>query len=62
MNRIFGCNLTDDEAIKAFENIGVDMTCGSCASIFFTGYTCYEHTCGKKSDVIIEVSSGTKLP
>jgi hypothetical protein len=31
-------------------NVGVDLNCGSCASLFFTGYGGYDHdaSCSKK--------------
>ena len=29
--------LTHDELVVACKNIGWDLTCGSCASVFFTG-------------------------
>jgi hypothetical protein len=30
--------LTPDEAVVAARNVGVDLTCGECAALFYTGY------------------------
>jgi aryl-phospho-beta-D-glucosidase BglC (GH1 family) len=33
------CGLTHKDLVKACENVRVDLTCGECAMLFFTGYT-----------------------
>jgi hypothetical protein len=42
--------LTAEEIDQACKNIGHDMTCGSCACQFYTGYSAYEHTCLEHSN------------
>ena len=46
MNIVDG--LTHIEIIAACKNVGVDLNCGQCAAIFYTGSGTYEHTCKKK--------------
>ena len=31
----------------SLKNIGCDLGCGACASLFYTGTNIHEHTCGK---------------
>lgn len=38
-----GGDLTADELLMACRNIGHDITCGACASLFYTGYGAYSH-------------------
>ena len=40
--------LTDDEFKQGMKNIGVDITCGACASIFSTGANTNAHTCKER--------------
>jgi hypothetical protein len=37
----------EDYAYAVLKNMGIDMSCGSCASQAFTGSTVYRHTCTK---------------
>lgn len=39
--------LTHDELAVACRNIGFDITCGSCASVFYTGFGGHEHSEGR---------------
>jgi hypothetical protein len=39
---------TIDEVMMMFRNLGLDVECGTCMSIAFTGYGTGEHTCQKK--------------
>jgi len=41
----------EEQILKALENVGVDVTCGACCEIGFTGITRAPHTCrdGKKT-------------
>jgi hypothetical protein len=43
--------LTFDELVVACKNIGYDLSCGQCASVFYTGAGTYPHECeeGKKT-------------
>ena len=34
----------------ACKNVGVDLTCGACAGVFYTGAGLGEHTCGPKTE------------
>ena len=45
-----GGELTLAEMVCALKNIGFDLTCGQCASIFYTGSGTYQHdaTCQTK--------------
>lgn len=36
--------LTYEQLVIACSNIGYDLTCGACASLFYTGYGVYPHT------------------
>lgn len=36
-------SLTQSEAVEAARNVGVDITCGECASCFYTGYSVAPH-------------------
>jgi len=36
---------THDDLVKACANFGVDLTCGACSEIFYTGVTLASHTC-----------------
>lgn len=38
--------LTFEELEVACKNVGVDLDCGQCASVFFTGHGTYEHDVG----------------
>jgi hypothetical protein len=40
-----GGDLTFAELLLACANVGVDLNCGACASIFYTGATEHPHTC-----------------
>ena len=42
-------SLTFDELVTACKNIGYDLTCGACASVFFCGFAMPgdEHTCNR---------------
>ena len=31
------CGLTHDQLVQACKNVGLDLTCGGCAGVFFTG-------------------------
>ena len=44
--------LTHDQLVIACRNIGYNLECGECASIFFTGYGGYPHddSCPKKAE------------
>jgi hypothetical protein len=35
--------LTHEEMVVACRNIGFDLTCGACASLFYTGTAPYAH-------------------
>jgi len=39
---------TVDEVMMMFRNLGIDVECGTCMAIAFTGYGTGEHTCQKK--------------
>ena len=41
-------SLSNEEIVQACKNIGYDMSCGACASVFYTSYGPYEHTCVTK--------------
>lgn len=49
--------LTHEQIIIACKNIGYDLTCGSCAAVFFTGYGGYPHTCASTDPVVSEVAA-----
>lgn len=36
-------NLTADQLMVACRNVGFDLRCGACASLFYTGYGDYQH-------------------
>jgi hypothetical protein len=38
-------HFTDDELQQALRNVGYDIECGACASVFYTGCNYEEHTC-----------------
>jgi hypothetical protein len=40
---------TWEEVSQGLKNIGVDINCGACAGLFFTGTALTTHTCGKRS-------------
>lgn len=42
--------LTDEELVVACANVGVDLTCGACAGVFYTGAGLGPHTCGPKTE------------
>lgn len=41
------CDFTEEQLVAACANVGVDLTCGACAAIFYTGTAVSgdEHTC-----------------
>jgi hypothetical protein len=43
-----GRGLTDDELRIALANVGVDITCGACAELFYTGHYNAKHTHARK--------------
>lgn len=57
--------LTHDQIIVAGRNFGIDLTCGGCASIFYTGWsedhdeTCQTHSTIKslRQDVVVTVGN-----
>lgn len=55
--------LTEDELKIALKNVGVDLSCGTCASQFYTGHEVpFDHTCGKPNKpgvLIIQGPAGT---
>ncbi len=44
-------HLTYEEIEQACRNVGLDLRCGSCACLFFTGFGGYDHMPGCKSNV-----------
>lgn len=42
--------LSDSDLIVACCNIGYDLTCGACASLFYTGANPYEHDASCKTE------------
>lgn len=40
-----GGDLNYEELVLACKNVGVDLTCGACAGIFYTGISTEKHTC-----------------
>lgn len=40
--------LSYEDMVKACRNIGFDLDCGACASLFYTGYGGYDHEVGCK--------------
>ncbi len=54
--------LTHEELVVACRNIGYDLTCGQCASVFYTGAGTYPHddTCGTPgtSNGNVEITMG----
>jgi len=42
--------LTTEETIVACKNIGFDLTCGACASLFYTGTSPYQHDAACKTE------------
>ena len=38
-----GGDLTHDEIVIACRNFGIDITCGNCAMLFYTGFGGYPH-------------------
>jgi len=43
-------NLTHEQLKQACRNIGYDLTCGACASLFYTGMNTYEHDSSCSTD------------
>jgi hypothetical protein len=43
--------VTDDDTVQALENVGVDISCGACMEIAFTGVTTNMHTCVSRTCV-----------
>lgn len=39
--------LTYDQIVVACRNVGVDLRCGACAGVFYTGVTLAPHTCAR---------------
>ena len=48
MKRHGRAGLTEEELVVACKNVGVDLTCGACAGVFYTGSGLGEHTCSTK--------------
>ncbi len=47
-------SLSHDELVAACANVGVDLSCGACAAIFYTSVALVAHTCGRRvSDPIV---------
>lgn len=57
MNVILGIKLTDEQLVAAFKNIGIDITCGGCACVFFTGQGA-NHTCDKYKEPVFTITFG----
>lgn len=49
---------SEEDVLQILRNVGVDVECGACMCQAFTGSNGYEHTCGKKTDVLITVVDG----
>lgn len=49
--------MSDDvtSIIQALKNSGIDIECGACMEIAFTGVTTNEHTCDVKNEMIVTV-------
>ena len=43
--------LTEDELQQALMNVGVDLRCGTCAEIFYTGSSRFPHTCARSAEL-----------
>jgi len=41
-------NFTDEEVVQILKNVGVDVDCGACMEVAFTGTTTNTHTCEPK--------------
>ena len=50
--------LSHVELIVACKNIGVDLECGACASVFYTGTGGYLHTCSLKNEPPLTIEVG----
>ncbi len=40
-----GVTLSGEELIQACKNVGINLSCGACAEVFYTGMTQSKHTC-----------------
>jgi hypothetical protein len=49
--------LTEKELVVACKNVGVDLTCGACAGVFYTGSGLGEHTCSTKPAKFVQISA-----
>lgn len=56
------CNLTAEQLVVACRNIGFDLRCGSCASLFYTGYDGYQHDDNCHTAIPDNPDGGVALP
>lgn len=47
-------DLTNDQIIQALKNVGIDVECGACMEVAFTGVTQAEHTCKKTEPPLLQ--------
>lgn len=48
-----GGALTGEEVLTLLRNVGVDITCGACVGIAYTGYALEAHTCGAPTPHVV---------